>query len=516
MRNDAFLNDPEFAQTITFVGSGQITAVFAALIALENRRLKEAGQKPIGISILGKEGSKSLQVIKENGITMSYKENAKSDVGEIKIEPSEFKNLTHDTQLIEPQDHVFVATKACDIDNDLITKINSLKKPSTEINQDTTITFAQNGVPFWLLATLPDNTINQEFRSDILNKDSEIADDGTEKAKAKKLIVESKKLLKQVGKENVVGCVLNVACSAKFDERGNPNYGHYNLSTPISEIGLPMTNIDGRELRQNSNMARLYEIFENIKVGNSKIDIGVLEGDIRKDVFYKLQINAAVNGLCTIYGKNIGELMGDKESEKKALKTAMGIEKIFSKIYPERGSLRNSNELRTRLQRSSKHPTTMQIHFRSGEKIETESIYKLPTSLAIISGLETRSLLVPIAEALDKMEQERAKISGNSENKNLSPEALKEIREKIGEEKKYIDTYASIIRLKSSDFSIINEQKIGREGSSSSGSSKSSNYSREEERKEEAPSTSPKNPSFFTRLISCFRSTNPSNQNNGR
>ena len=55
--------DQKSPKTITFIGSGQVTAVIAGLLILHNRGLPE--EKRVKISILGKKGSSSLKAMKE-------------------------------------------------------------------------------------------------------------------------------------------------------------------------------------------------------------------------------------------------------------------------------------------------------------------------------------------------------------------------------------------------------------------------------------------------------------------
>ena len=383
-------------QKITFIGSGQITAVFAGLLAYHNRALISQGQKPVEISILGRGGSESLAAMKQKGVTLNIKARAGEEPSDIIIKPEEFSFIVDDVRQIRnesdgniiPQDHIFVATKAFD-HGEILESIKSLKDQSrTDCDNVTTVIFAQNGIPDWFLSELPETQID---KSKFKTGDQEV-------------INSSRELVLEVGRGSIVGCILNVACSVDVVE-GRPNYGRYKVSTPFQNIGIPMDCIDGEYRNNGSNIANLQRIFGIVSLEGQKLDVTIIDGNIRKEMLRKLQINAAVNGPCTITGETIGGIINHPQYSSIVYAASTEVSEMAKSIFGI--DLRSREDLESRLERSAAHPTSMAIDFDYGKNMEVGAIYKTVDLVSRITNHGSKKIIRAIAETLEQMQLAR-------------------------------------------------------------------------------------------------------------
>lgn len=369
-------------QKITFIGSGQITAAFATFLALSNRRLLEQGKEPVEISILGREGSSSLEAMQRDGISLWLKINP-NDAGPtaINVDPREFKYIGSDVGEILPQDHIFVATKAFD-HGAVISSINALKDTTRrDPDKVTTVIFAQNGLPNWLLAELGDEQMQPSAKEE-----------------DKAVIRRARDFVNEVGKNNIVACVLNIACKHNDD-------GSYMVSTPFPNIGIPMDSVDGEPRDHRSNIANLQNMFEGVLIGGRKLDVSIVDGNIRKEVLRKLQINAAVNGPCTITKRTIAGIMDDELYSKIAYAAAVEVSEFAAQIY-RMDDLRTREEVAARLKRSANHPTSMAIDFKNGKDMEIDEIYRRIDLVSRIAGYGSKKIIRAIGNTLNKMQSQ--------------------------------------------------------------------------------------------------------------
>lgn len=382
----------ERQETITIIGSGQIAAALAGALALRNRRLIKRGVKPLKISILGRKNSESVAAMKLRGITLHYMWGGRKKTSVIKS--SKFCIAGDANEILREngaQDHIFVVTKAFDHDEKLLETIKLLQRPSGD-DPVTTVILAQNGVPCWFMKG---------------SKHSEIVLDS---------IRNSAGLLEAIKDCSMVGCVLNLAVNVRTDPSNDkPIHGVYDIATPFEKIAIPTDSIDGK---YRENLCNLHEIFmdSGIKVQSAGMDL-------KLEVLIKLQINTAVNGICAIAGKTIGEVMdNDSPFRVVALAAAQEINNFsLSLIHKE---LRSEEELKQVWQNNASHFPSMERDFAFGNKMEVDAIYRAPFEIAEKLQLDYMNMMKAIANILDKMVEFRDK---KSEATNIS-DRVKEAR----------------------------------------------------------------------------------------
>lgn len=361
--------------SITFVGSGQVACLIAGLIALQNRKLKEAGLPTVKISMLGREGSESLEAIKTKGITLKMA----GEPDPIRINPDEFF-ATDNPDEITNQDHIFVALKTTAYEDEAscdkeIAAINKMKKPEGPSLEDrTTVTLAQNGIPCW-------------FMSSIGKPEIELSTIGF-----------SKKLIEGIGIENIVGCILNLACKVDSTPEGRPNYGTYHVATPRTSIGTPLDYIiDAGEQREKS-LVSLQKILNSSGINTARKKM-----DLCYDLLMKLQVNIAINGLSAITGLSTAEMTKDPQLLKIIHALSTDISAIAHSPPTLNFFLREPEELDARIGVNATHTTSMGIDFNSGKQLEIGSIYEAVIEIASKLKLKTPKIIKNIVDVLKEL-----------------------------------------------------------------------------------------------------------------
>lgn len=351
-------------QKITIVGTGQVGMTIAGLLAKRNRELIAMGRQGemVEISILGRdENSASYKGLKENGITLNFQ----SPPGQtLHFSPDEFMIITTNPDEIKEQDHIFVATKTYSYSVPFFSNINKLKKRFPEKDQETTVILAQNGIPLWFLECT-----------------DELSKFYLESVDQKKL------MLKEIGYDSIVGCILNFACNSRINEEGRVVYDVY---TPINKIATPI----GRPSNSKTqNVKDLHMMFRG-----AGIDFAVREGGIREDLWLKLQVNIAINALTTLYDCDIGALLAD-EGTRKTLETMASEINVVSKsiIGTE---LRKGDRLTDRLMISKSHVTSMRSDFNKNNPLEV-SIYQ--SVLDLVDLMDSKVALVETVSQITKI-----------------------------------------------------------------------------------------------------------------
>lgn len=344
-------------QKIALVGSGQVTAVISSLLIIHNRELEAEASKPgiepdrqtelrdkkVEVSILGKEGSKSLEAMSQ-GITFSYSKGGEKT--EVKIKPDELR-CSSDPSELGVQDHIILATKAFSHDRSLAESLAPMRRQTLDDNLATTITIAQNGITFWL--------------ADKLRLQNPVS------------IRNSTDSFRNV-KRHVAGCVLNLACTVGVGEDGMPDYHKYVLTTPLEKVGIPIAFIE-----LGNGLHNISKLRSSIK--NAGIDTRVDNMSIEREVLLKLQLNAAINGICTILGKKIGEVMENHEHRNVVFAIAKEFDNAFGTYAGGKG-LRGSGELQKRLKNSGGHYPSMWGDFEYGNPLEVLAIYDAAIEMA--------------------------------------------------------------------------------------------------------------------------------------
>lgn len=375
-------------ETITIIGSGQIAMALAGALALRNERLIKKGMPPLKISILGRrkngKESESVAALKQRGITLHYTWMGRKKTSV--IAPNQLCITSDVAEILQksgPQDHIFVVTKAFDHDDGLLQNIEFLRRRDGE-NPVTTVILAQNGIPCWFMKSTKHSDV-------VLNSIKNSAD-----------------FLAEIREYSMVGCVLNFAVNVRTDQDGKPIHGVYDIATPFEKIGIPTDSVDGR---YRENLYNLHEIFmdSGIKVQSTGMDL-------KAEVLLKLQINAAVNGICAITGKTIGEVMSkDSEFRVVALAAAQEVNNFsLSLIHKE---LKNEEKLEKTWENNATHFPSMERDFAFGNQMEIDAIYRAPVEIAGKLQLDCMNIMEAITNILDRMTEFRDK---KSSEKNIS------------------------------------------------------------------------------------------------
>ena len=362
---------PKKLQTITFIGSGQVSAVLAGLIAIHNRTLKP--EEKVKISILGKKGSESLSSMAEKGIVLNMPD------GTIHTITNEEISFSDNPEELGKQDHIFIAVKTTAYENqatlnDLLTKIEILSKEGVEKDgKKTTITFGQNGIPFWFRVK-KEGLASEALASEALDS----VDKGNQ-------------IFAWSHNKKVVKSVLNFGCSVAYNPDGSIDHHTYNVATAIGKISVPMKSfIEGR------NVVALRYIFRN-----SGISTAVDELSIEKELFLKMQVNASISGLSTITGKTIGEMIDDPELKNVILAVAAEINNLSESITGR--TLKTADDLILRLNNSLTHRSSMCRDFESGNQLELKGIYNSVQELSGKYELPRLNVVHKISRILTKM-----------------------------------------------------------------------------------------------------------------
>ncbi len=394
---------PKTKQSITFFGSGQVTALMAGLIAIKNRDLPD--ESKINISILGNEGSDSLKAMQEHGIRLTM---ADGKVEEIK--PEEFFAITDNPEDLKNQDHVFVTLKTTAYETKesctaIVAKINSMKKPEniTPSDNRTTVTLAQNGIPCWFMHSIghPDIILDSIGASQIL--------------------------LNGIGVENMVGCVLNLACGVESKPDGTPDYGKYKVTTPKDAINVPISFVteDSRRnlITSQKNLRNLQEILRS-----SGITVQKRSGDLLEDLMRKIQVNIALNGLSAITGLSTEKMLEDPKLVKVMEALSMQVLNIAKK-HPIDVTLRDRAELIERIRLNQKHITSMGLDANFGKKLEIgaifESLVEIEKKLALRTSTNVIESLIKVLHSLTKKMKEGKPITVCREEISKELEELK-------------------------------------------------------------------------------------------
>ncbi len=377
---------PKKLQTITFIGSGQVSAVLAGLIAIHNRTLTP--EKKVKISILGKKGSESLSSMAEKGIVLNMPD------GNIHTITNEEISFSDNPEELGKQDHIFIAVKTTAYEDqatlkDLLKKIEILSKEGLEKDgKKTTITFGQNGIPFW-------------FRA---------------KGEALASVDQGNQIFAWSRNKKVVKSVLNFGCSVAYDPDGSIDHHTYNVATAIEKISVPMqSSTEGR------NVVALRYIFRN-----SGISTAVDELSIEKELFLKMQVNASISGLSTITGKTIGEMIADLELKNVILAVAAEINNLSESITGR--TLKTADDLILRLNNSLTHRSSMCRDFESGNQLELKGIYNSVKELSDKYELPRLNVVHKISKILTNMVTLRDEMIGKSGEKINFQEITKAVR----------------------------------------------------------------------------------------
>lgn len=408
-------------QSIAFIGSGQITAVIVSFLALKNRQLPE--EQKVKISILGKSGSNSLLAMQTRGIKLYTRRNGQQEI--IEIQPNEFF-VTGNVLAIPTQDHIFVSTKTYSYDETLLESIQVLQKEKSNV------IFGQNGIPWWFLPSLA-----------MTNRDVGVAIESGRLHFSQM----NNRFAQAIGLENTIGCVLNIACKGVE----NPDGGYsYFLSTPIENISIPLD----RATRSHDNrLLNLQRIFRN-----AGINTACREGDIFLEVLLKLQINEAINGLSTITGETIGEMMEDAGRRNLIFALAAEVNEAALRLLGK--PLRNNERLFFRLESSFPHLTSMATDFNSGKQLEIDSIYHEPIELAECFGVHL-NLLKMVAETLIEMVTLRdSSVEIEQVRKNMAETNLSELMEVSSNRYRPSSPTTSPKHLEISSLSLTNSKNI--------------------------------------------------------
>ncbi len=413
------------ATKITIVGSGQVAATIAALIS----RLKtnsegfvselEGKREDVEVSVLGRQipyedgfkDSPTIEAMKQ-GFKLKYKAKGLPDSQEYEnkelfVSPdhvfftSDFKDIISKNG---KQDHVIIATKATDYNQELLNVLMSLKKEtSLKPDQNTTFTIAHNGNPCWFVPSISEFLpSNKKTNRALFGDAGEVADS----------------FLENLVPRNVIGCVLNLACNFEVNPDNTPNYGEYRLSTPLDKVHIPIHNIDrekGNVMR--GNLRELLSIFDSsgIQVGMSQLNLGY-------ELLLKMQVNSAINGICAITGKTIGEVLDDRGLKNVVLALATEVNKYAQKIGYD--NLRDATRLMARLESSRPHYPSMERDFQFGKAMEIDAIYHNPTVIASsLTNNTTMMLMEDTATILRKMQFERDRMI-LEEGKGLSESVI--------------------------------------------------------------------------------------------
>ncbi|MFT7086616.1 MAG: ketopantoate reductase [Rickettsiales bacterium] len=395
-------------QRITIVGTGQVASLVAGLLIKKNRELDkeiqlikekreldfenkigELESKKVEISILGKsDDSVSFQEFKKKGFTLHFANKLDFQLLDIKVTPDDFVTITANPDEIGGQDHVFIATKTYSHDQYLIDRIAALKKENPVLGLETTMILAQNGIPCWL-----------PIESDDLNNpylDSE--------------------MVRSIGEENIVGCVLNFACNNTITDKEIV----CGVNTPLDNIGMPLGRPD-----HNQNMTLAMKDLHLMFLGTG-IRTAVRDHGIKQDVMYKLQINVAINALTTLLSSNIEGLFTDDLCRKIVGKLSSEMNQLSKDMFGF--DLRDFDSLEERLLPTSKHTTSTKKDFDEGKQVEF-SIYKNVIELGKRfnkSGGQTLLIVSSIAEIFKKA------INSRDQSGDVK-EALKEVSQELSD-----------------------------------------------------------------------------------
>ncbi|MFT5702763.1 MAG: ketopantoate reductase [Rickettsiales bacterium] len=333
-------------QRITIVGTGQVSFLAAGLLIKKNRELNrqiqslikggesgfenkvaELESKKIEISILGRsEDSVSFQEFKKNGFTLHFANEVDSKLDDIRIFPEDFAKITTNPNEIGEQDHVLVATKTYSHNEELIARINFLKKINPSPGLETTVIWAQNGIPCWFESKDPD--------APYLNTD----------------------MFRSIGVENIVGCVIDCSCNNKVTDEGIV----CSANTPLCNIRFPVGKPDNKLTQAVRN---LHLVFSETGIKTAVRDHG-----IKQDVMYNLQIDVATNALTTLLDINIGGLLEDELCKKSARKLSVEISQLSKKIFGF--ELRDFDGIEKKLGLAKEHITTTKKDFDEGNKVD--------------------------------------------------------------------------------------------------------------------------------------------------
>jgi len=355
-------------QKITIVGTGNVGNLVAAFLAVKNRELPEEDR--VEISILGRDQeSPSFKMIKEQGIRLHCKN--PEDVGKIiEVFPLEFVKITNNVEDIGEQDHIFVTTKAYSYSVPFFKNLEKLKKKSSEVGSETTITLAQNGIPCWFLSY----TRLSDFSLESVDPFNRILD--------------------AIGLQNIVGCVLNLACNQQTNEDG---LIVYNLLTSVNKIGMPIGSPDNGK---KDNVVNLKFMLRN-----AGIDVATRGVGISEEVLLKLQVNIAVNALTTMFDCTIGHLLDNPPLKKVVDKLALEVNSVAIALGTR---TREGARLDERLGLSRNHITSTRSDFNNGNPLEM-SLYKAIMEIRGHLSLATTSVETSesVTKILDKLISKR-------------------------------------------------------------------------------------------------------------
>ena len=369
-------------QKITIVGTGNVANVLAALLAVRNRELPE--NQKIEISILGREeDSRSYKTLKENGIILNFK-NSQDDGKVLRVDPQEFKIITANPEDIKDQDHIFVTTKTYAYNLLFFQILNKLKKLSPQKGSETTVVLAQNGIPCWFLS-----------HTDLHKVSLKSVDPFNE-------------MLTTIGLDNVVGCVLNLACNSQVDE--STGITSYDVYTPLKKIGIPIGKPDNSV---TENIRNLKLIFNG-----AGIDVATRGAGISVEVLLKLQVNIAINALTALLDCDIGFLLDDKPLKKVVEKLAFEVSTVASAVSSN-VKMREGQRLTDRLSMSREHITSTREDFNKGRPLEI-SIYD--AVLELRSHLSQSATSVETIVALTDI----LKIATKNRDQGMTPDAARE------------------------------------------------------------------------------------------
>ncbi len=389
---------------ITIIGSGQVAATIAALISKLKTNSEglvtevEGKRDDIEVSVLGRkvmqgevaQDSPSIAGMKQ-GFTLKYKSKSSSDVKELAVTPDDVFFASDYNEIINrngKQDHIIITTKATDYNQELLSILLGLRKEvSIKADQNTTFMIAHNGNPGWFVPTISDFLPGKKKTNrDLFGELGEIADS----------------FLENLGPRNIVGCVLNLACNFEVNADNTPNYQEYRLSTPLDKVHIPIYNIDAEQgSGTRKNLRALQGILDSsgIQVGMSQLNLGY-------ELLLKMQVNSAINGICAITGKTVGEVLDDRGLKNVVLALATEVNKYAQKIGYD--NLRDATRLMARLESSRSHYPSMERDFQFGKTMEIDAIYSNPTVIAnSLTNNTTMMLMENTATILRDMQLRR-------------------------------------------------------------------------------------------------------------
>lgn len=382
-------------------GCGQVGAVLTALILDSNKRKIRSGdeildvledQKVTVISI-GKKESDLFKHVKHNGIEVKFTGDVtKTCIPRGNVNGDSHYIVTDNYDEINKVDHIILATKAFSYNIELANKIKGLMELQ---ESEPTVTMASNGILAPYMMQLNDE---RNIPIDILPEDREFVD-----------IISSTRS----GHKNLLSCVLNVACQPQMDENKNPiGLGKYQVATPVNFKHIEGKRVDKFKVHipigfqfashgHDVDITALRDIMQN--AGVTTKDSHNLEAERLK----KLQINM-VNALCTLTGKNIGEILDDEN-----------LSQVFFCMTDEIAKFQGGRNREQMIERlgGSKHKTSTSVDFEFGRMLEIKNIFDNTYDFFISQG--TVIEIIPmVTDVLKRLEIGRDNIIASLNQKD--------------------------------------------------------------------------------------------------